>query len=116
MSKKYIKVTPKGGKPEEARVVLATLETHFRAQKCTIETPTQDEIDEAFPEERIARDGVTTVAKTISDLKSKNEALTKQLADADNHIAELDEELKARDTKIAELEKQLAGADKQPKK
>ena len=47
---KYIKVTPKGEK--EGRVVLDSLKSFFVSQGAKIETPTQEEIEAAFPEER----------------------------------------------------------------
>lgn len=107
---KYIKVTPKGEK--EGRIVLGSLKSFFVSQGAKIETPTQEEIAAAFPEE--ARKGSATSAQpvpavnaTIAEQKATIEKQAQTIKTLEAELKEATEEREKAYEQVAALGKSL---------
>ncbi|GHT33571.1 hypothetical protein FACS189434_08010 [Bacteroidia bacterium] len=106
-NEKYIKVTPKDGKPV---IILAANRAFYAKQKDTkIEIPTQEEINAAFPYEKKNAES----NKGIENIKKQLETVTAELADEKTAHAETQKQL---ETVTAELEKAKKEIEKLSKK
>lgn len=100
-TKKYIKVTTKGG---ANYILLAGNEDFYRSQGATISQPTEAEILAAFPEEASIkrateeRNKVEDLKKTVERKQKANDELIGKLAERDAKIEELTKELEAAKT------------------
>lgn len=109
---KYIKVTPKGEK--EGRVVLASLKSFFVSQGAKIEQPTQEEIEDAFPEERkhsVAsaqpRPSQPEVNATITEQKTTIEKQAETIKALEDELKTVKEEREKAYEQVAALGKSL---------